>query len=164
MDAGDRAQTAHVGVVVQHGGHEHHRHDGHDGNVDMVTLNEVDLAKLTEEERWAYDHQLMHVKHRGHEAMHLEMMLVLIVTLVVAQVALVQWKRRHFKSYQVGSHAHVHSACRTGCHAHMHVAHTGGDLPEARMVEISVHLATVLYHQLVRHLPLDTATSRRQHA
>lgn len=34
--------------------------------------------------------------------MHMEMVLILIATLVVAQIVLVQWKQRHFKSYQVG--------------------------------------------------------------
>lgn len=32
----------------------------------------------------------------------MEMVLILIATLVVAQIVLVQWKQRHFKSYQVG--------------------------------------------------------------
>ncbi|XP_013398510.1 RING finger protein 121-like [Lingula anatina] len=45
----------------------------------------------------------MHEKHRGHEAMHAEMMLILITTLIVAQVVLVQWKQRHFKSYQIAT-------------------------------------------------------------
>lgn len=48
-----------------------------------------------------YDHQQMHEKHRGHESMHLEMMLVLVVTLVVAQLLLVHWKKRHYRSYSV---------------------------------------------------------------
>lgn len=47
------------------------------------------------------EHQRLHEKHKGHEAMHAEMVLILIATLVVAQVLLVQWKTRHFKSYQV---------------------------------------------------------------
>ena len=51
------------------------------------------------------EHQRMHERHRGHEAMHAEMVLILIVTLVVAQIVLVQWKQRHFGSYQV---RHVH--------------------------------------------------------
>uniref|UniRef100_A0A8C0AND8 Ring finger protein 121 n=1 Tax=Buteo japonicus TaxID=224669 RepID=A0A8C0AND8_9AVES len=41
----------------------------------------------------------MHAKHRGHEAMHAEMVLILIATLVVAQLLLVQWKQRHPRSY-----------------------------------------------------------------
>lgn len=33
--------------------------------------------------------------------MHAEMVLILIVTLVIAQLVLVQWKQRHSKSYNV---------------------------------------------------------------
>lgn len=47
------------------------------------------------------EHARMHVKHKGHEAMHAEMVLILIVTLVIAQLVLVQWKQRHPKSYNV---------------------------------------------------------------
>lgn len=50
----------------------------------------------------------MHAKHRGHEAMHAEMVLILIATLVVAQLLLVQWKQRHPRSYNVSvSHTAV---------------------------------------------------------
>lgn len=45
---------------------------------------------------------MLHEKHKGHESMHAEMALILLVTLIVAQIVLVQWKTRHFKSYQVG--------------------------------------------------------------
>lgn len=48
-----------------------------------------------------YDHQQMHEKHKGHDAMHAEMVIILLVTLVVAQVALVEWKKRHYRSYSV---------------------------------------------------------------
>lgn len=47
------------------------------------------------------EHQLMHEKHKGHEAMHSEMVLILFITLIVAQVILVEWKKRHYKSYSV---------------------------------------------------------------
>lgn len=43
----------------------------------------------------------MHEQHMGHESMHAEMLIILLVTLTVAQIALVEWKKRHFKSYQV---------------------------------------------------------------
>lgn len=49
----------------------------------------------------------MHAKHKGHEAMHAEMVLILIVTLVVAQLVLVQWKQRHPKSYNVSHTKHL---------------------------------------------------------
>lgn len=46
-------------------------------------------------------HERVHVKHRGHEAMHAEMVLILMATLLVAQIVLVQWKQRHHRSYNV---------------------------------------------------------------
>lgn len=55
----------------------------------------IDLFSLRAE------HEKMHEKHKGHEQMHVEMLLILLVTLVIAQISLVQWKKRHFKSYQV---------------------------------------------------------------
>lgn len=48
-------------------------------------------------------HERLHIKHRGHEAMHAEMVLILIATLVVAQIVLVQWKQRHHRSYNVST-------------------------------------------------------------
>lgn len=61
---------------------------------------DIDLSKLSEKDRWRIEHQRLHEKHKGHEAMHAEMVLILIVTLVVAQILLVQWKQRYFRSYQ----------------------------------------------------------------
>ncbi|CAG0887945.1 unnamed protein product [Darwinula stevensoni] len=50
-----------------------------------------------------YEHQKLHELHKGHEAMHMEMVLILLVTMIVAQVLLIQWRQRHVKSYQVVS-------------------------------------------------------------
>ncbi|CAD7080224.1 unnamed protein product [Hermetia illucens] len=61
------------------------------------------LADMTPEERMRYEHQKLHEKHKGHEAMHSEMVLVLLVTLIVAQIVLVEWKKRHYKSYSMTS-------------------------------------------------------------
>lgn len=47
------------------------------------------------------EHQRMHEKHKGHDAMHVEMIIILFVTLILAQVALVEWKKRHYRSYSV---------------------------------------------------------------
>ena len=33
--------------------------------------------------------------------MHAQMLLILMVTVLVAQVVLVEWRKRHFRSYQV---------------------------------------------------------------
>lgn len=56
---------------------------------------------MSPEERIRAAHQLMHEKHKGHEAMHSEMVLILFITLIIAQVTLVEWKKRHYKSYSV---------------------------------------------------------------
>ncbi|XP_036072546.1 RING finger protein 175 isoform X1 [Oryzias melastigma] len=60
-----------------------------------------DLLKMTHRENWKLQHERLHLKHRGHEAMHAEMVLILIATLVVAQILLVQWKQRHHRSYNL---------------------------------------------------------------
>lgn len=65
-----------------------------------IDLESIDLSKLSEKDRWRIEHQRLHEKHKGHETMHAEMVLILIVTLVVAQILLVQWRQRYFKSYQ----------------------------------------------------------------
>ncbi|KAG8008345.1 hypothetical protein GBF38_019475, partial [Nibea albiflora] len=62
---------------------------------------QFDVSHLSPEEKWRVEHARMHAKHKGHEAMHAEMVLILIVTLVVAQLVLVQWKQRHPKSYNL---------------------------------------------------------------
>ncbi|XP_011164176.1 RING finger protein 121 isoform X1 [Solenopsis invicta] len=58
-------------------------------------------ADMTPEEKWRVQHIKMHEKHRGHESMHAEMLIILLVTLTVAQIVLIEWKKRHFKSYQL---------------------------------------------------------------
>ncbi|KOB78255.1 Uncharacterized protein OBRU01_02756, partial [Operophtera brumata] len=46
-----------------------------------------------------FDHQKLHELHRGHESMHTTMVLILIGTLIVAQIVVVEWKKRHYRSY-----------------------------------------------------------------
>ncbi|KAK3697113.1 hypothetical protein QZH41_016921, partial [Actinostola sp. cb2023] len=46
------------------------------------------------------EHEKLHAKHKGHEAMHMEMVLILFATLIVAQIVLVKWKKYHHRSYQ----------------------------------------------------------------
>lgn len=60
-----------------------------------------DLSKLNPDERHRLRHESMHEKHKGHETMHAEMVLILLVSLVVSQVLLVFWRNKHFKSFQV---------------------------------------------------------------
>ncbi|XP_050580591.1 RING finger protein 121 isoform X1 [Bombus affinis] len=56
--------------------------------------------EMTVEEKWMVKHVQMHEKHKGHDEMHLEMLLILFGTLLVAQIILVEWKKIHYKSYQ----------------------------------------------------------------
>ncbi|XP_071452861.1 E3 ubiquitin ligase Rnf121 isoform X1 [Hetaerina americana] len=67
---------------------------------EIFTVNPDDL---TPEQRWRLEHMKIHEQHKGHESMHAEMILILLVTLVVAQVVLVEWKKRHYKSYQTAT-------------------------------------------------------------
>ncbi|XP_041075476.1 RING finger protein 175 isoform X1 [Polyodon spathula] len=70
--------------------------------VEIESHNEqAELSKMSPEEHWKMQHEKIHVKHRGHEAMHAEMVLILIATLVIAQIVLVQWKQRHCRSYNM---------------------------------------------------------------
>ena len=43
----------------------------------------------------------MHEKHKGHESMHAEMILILFATLIISQIALVKWKQMYPNSYHV---------------------------------------------------------------
>ena len=43
----------------------------------------------------------LHEKHRGHESMHAEMILILFATLVISQIALVKWRELYPSSYHV---------------------------------------------------------------
>ncbi|KAG2465461.1 RING finger protein 175 [Erpetoichthys calabaricus] len=66
-----------------------------------VDNQQVELSKMFPEDHWKVQHERMHAKHRGHEAMHAEMVLILIAALVIAQIVLVQWKQRHCRSYNL---------------------------------------------------------------
>ncbi|XP_067948148.1 E3 ubiquitin ligase Rnf121-like isoform X1 [Watersipora subatra] len=59
-----------------------------------------DLSKMSPAERQRYEHQLLHEKHKGHEAMHAEMMMILMISLIVAQAVLLIWRTKHNRSYQ----------------------------------------------------------------
>jgi len=59
-----------------------------------------DLSKLSPADRHRLKHEALHEKHRGHESMHAEMVLILLITLVISQFILVFWKTKHFKSFQ----------------------------------------------------------------
>lgn len=66
-----------------------------------VDLGNRTVEELSKEERARYEHQKLHEIHKGHEAMHMEMVLILIGSLVLAQILLIEWKRRHYRSYSI---------------------------------------------------------------
>lgn len=43
----------------------------------------------------------MYKMHWGHKSMHVEMILIFLSTLIIAQIVLVQWRQRHGRSYNV---------------------------------------------------------------
>ena len=58
-------------------------------------------AELQERRRKQEEARLAFAKeHAGHEKMHAEMVLVLFITLILAQILLVWWKTTYFASYQ----------------------------------------------------------------
>lgn len=54
---------------------------------------------MTDDEKARFLHQQMHEKHKGHDDMHAAMLLILIITVLVSQVILFEWKKRHLRSY-----------------------------------------------------------------
>eukprot|EP00053_Salpingoeca_punica_P012562 m.112601 g.112601 ORF g.112601 m.112601 type:complete len:366 (-) comp15981_c0_seq1:458-1555(-) len=52
-----------------------------------------------QEAKWREEHERYHKEHEGHELMHAEMMLIMILIVVLAQVALYFWKRNLPGSY-----------------------------------------------------------------
>lgn len=58
-------------------------------------------TSLSEAQKHKIKHQIFHLKHKGHEAMHTEMVLVMITLLVIGQILLVQWKKKSPKTYNL---------------------------------------------------------------
>ncbi|XP_078038062.1 E3 ubiquitin ligase Rnf121 isoform X1 [Augochlora pura] len=56
--------------------------------------------EMTPEEKARLNHIKMLDRHKGHEAMHAEIIIISLATLLAAQIILVQWKKWHFRSYQ----------------------------------------------------------------
>lgn len=55
---------------------------------------------LTPNDKARLQHLRVHLQHAGHDDMHAEMVLVLFVVTILAQVGLVFWRKNHFRSYQ----------------------------------------------------------------
>ncbi|KAG5198464.1 hypothetical protein JEQ12_007060 [Ovis aries] len=62
---------------------------------------QISHTKLSEDDEWNLQQERTYEMHRGHEAMHVEMILIFLCALVVAQIVLVQWRQRHGRSYNL---------------------------------------------------------------
>lgn len=90
-----------------HANHHHeipnvqlHHQSGHGDESHVyhgIDITKVNISTLPKSQQ---EHLLMHEKHRGHEHMHAVMLLILIVAMCLAQVLLIYWRKRSFKTYQ----------------------------------------------------------------
>ncbi|XP_055000807.1 RING finger protein 175 isoform X3 [Sorex araneus] len=62
---------------------------------------QISHTKFSAAEEWNPQPEQMDTTHRGHESMHVEMILIFLCALVLAQVVLVQWRQRHCRSYNL---------------------------------------------------------------
>uniref|UniRef100_G1T2P0 Ring finger protein 175 n=1 Tax=Oryctolagus cuniculus TaxID=9986 RepID=G1T2P0_RABIT len=62
---------------------------------------QISHTKLSADDAWNLQQERMTRLHRGHESMHVEMILIFLCALVVAQIVLVQWRQRHSRSYNL---------------------------------------------------------------
>ncbi|XP_032188633.1 RING finger protein 175 isoform X2 [Mustela erminea] len=62
---------------------------------------QISHTKLSADDEWNLQQERIHKMHRGHESMHVEMILIFLCTLVIAQIVLVQWRQRHGRSYNL---------------------------------------------------------------
>ncbi|KAK9870903.1 hypothetical protein WA026_009860 [Henosepilachna vigintioctopunctata] len=68
-----------------------------------VDMGNRTLDELSPDERRRYEHQEIHKKHEGHEKMHFEMLIIFIVTVFIVQIILLEWRKRHSKSYAMAT-------------------------------------------------------------
>ncbi|XP_063725864.1 E3 ubiquitin ligase Rnf121-like [Symsagittifera roscoffensis] len=84
---------------------KHHKHAvlDHDNTAELFKqyqdMSVDQKASLTNEDRLKFQHAELHEKHKGHEAMHGEMVLILFISLVIGQCVLFHWRARYNKSY-----------------------------------------------------------------
>nr|KAF6481868.1 ring finger protein 175 [Molossus molossus] len=64
--------------------------------------DQISHTKLSADDEWNLQQERMYKMHRGHESMHVEMILIFFSTLIIAQIVLVQWRQRHGRSYNIG--------------------------------------------------------------
>ncbi|KAF6096732.1 ring finger protein 175 [Phyllostomus discolor] len=72
------------------------------GLEEPLKQEQISHTKFSVDDEWNLQQERMYKMHRGHESMHVEMILIFFSTLIVAQIVLVQWRQRHGRSYNFG--------------------------------------------------------------
>eukprot|EP00731_Ephydatia_muelleri_P031036 Em0022g550a len=76
-------------------------HIGHRPHATSMDWDKVDWSKWSHEEQHNLRHRMLEEKHRGHDMMHTEMILILFGSILLAQLLLYVWRQKHRKSYQL---------------------------------------------------------------
>jgi hypothetical protein len=79
----------------------------------LSAFHEVTFSFLS----FRLEHIRLHEKHRGHESMHAEMVLILFATLVISQIALVKWRQVYPRSYHVSLFFQFHMGALSPMHS-----------------------------------------------
>lgn len=98
-------------AIVSHDGQvpeqvDHHGHAEHIGALSLPPFDEkaLEAQGLTKDQieqlRMKREHAKFLAMHAGHGAMHAEMLLILMATMICCQILLVLWKKHYFGSYQ----------------------------------------------------------------
>ena len=128
------------GVPTKLGDHEPH--------ATSMEWDKVDWSKWSQEEQHNLRHRMLEEKHRGHDMMHTEMILILFGSILIAQFLLYAWRLKHRKSYQVSVWRFVLPAftnmCFTDSDAAWPVADPHGDQLQAGLLEDGHCLVRVL--------------------
>lgn len=59
-----------------------------------IDWDKVDWSKFSPQEAHRMRHRMIEEKHKGHDLMHAEMILILFSSIVVAQVLLFMWRKK----------------------------------------------------------------------
>lgn len=83
--------------------------------------------------------------------MHAEMVIVLIITLIVAQICLIEWKKRHYRSYAVNKVSKCLGSFSifnliTDSNIARNVVSTNWIMPKKSLVEIYIYMAFIFLH------------------
>lgn len=66
-----------------------------------MNWDKVEWSKFSPQEAHRLRYRMMEEKHRGHDLMHAEMIIILFGSILVAQIILFLWRQKHYKSYQL---------------------------------------------------------------